>query len=235
MSTNLPPPINHVFVDFENVASVDLSIFTSKTLHLTLLLGPKNTKLKTPLVEALVQNAATVELVRLDSSGRNAVDFALAYYLGRAVLANPCGYFHIVAEDTDYSPLVEHLRSKHVNLRLHKDFSTLPFLSRPQPPCAAAAPVEAPLAKPQAVDKPPPSPLPTSGRESKALEYLRKPSIKRPGSVKSLARSLKTHFGNKLTEAEALGLVKDLERAGYLFADDTGKVTYYLSPMVVGA
>ena len=109
--TDHPPPVNHVFVDFENVPEIDLKVISSKTVHLMLLLGPRQTKLDVALVEKLLQHAATVELVRLASAGRNAVDFTLAYYLGRAVAADPTGHFQIFSKDTGYDPLVEHLRS----------------------------------------------------------------------------------------------------------------------------
>ena len=112
---DLPPPVNHVFVDFENVPKVDLAIIGARTVHLTVLLGPRQKKIDAALVEKLLENAANVEFVRLQSSGRNALDFTLAYYLGRAALADPSGCFHIVSKDAGYDPLIEHLRSKRIH------------------------------------------------------------------------------------------------------------------------
>jgi hypothetical protein len=83
-ATDLPPPVNHVFVDFENVHEVDLEVVGRKSVHVTLLLGPRQTRLDVALVEKLLEHASTVQLVRLTSDGRNALDFALAYYVGRA-------------------------------------------------------------------------------------------------------------------------------------------------------
>src|SRR5215831_6557733 len=126
-SSDLPLPVNHIFVDYENVHTVDSSIFGNKTVHLTLLLGANKAKLDSELVEKLLNHAAAVELIRLESSGRNALDFSLAYYVGRAVAANPLGHFHIVSKDKGYDPLIEHLRSKHIRVKRHGDFSTLTF------------------------------------------------------------------------------------------------------------
>lgn len=47
-------PINHVFVDFENVPKVDLTILGSKAANFTLLLGPRQTKLDVALVEKIL-------------------------------------------------------------------------------------------------------------------------------------------------------------------------------------
>src|SRR5207244_2512009 len=111
VTTDLPPRVNHVFVDFENVHEVDLAIIGSKTVAFTLLVGPRQTKLDVSLVERLFEHAVSVQLVPLASAGKNALDFTLAYYVGRAVAADPTGYFHIVSKDAGYDPLIEHLRS----------------------------------------------------------------------------------------------------------------------------
>jgi len=38
----------------------------------------------------------------------------LAYYVGRAAVNDPHGFFHIISKDAGYDPLIEHLRSRHV-------------------------------------------------------------------------------------------------------------------------
>ncbi len=113
-ATPLSPPVNHVFVDFENVHEIDLSIIGSKTVSFMLLLGARQTKLDADLVAKLLEHAGAVQLVRLTSSAKNSLDFALAYYVGCAVTADPSGIFHIVSKDAGYDPLIEHLRSKHI-------------------------------------------------------------------------------------------------------------------------
>src|ERR1051325_7599061 len=92
-------PLNHVFVDFENVHAINAGVIGRKGVTFTLLLGAHRKTLDVTLVEQLVQHAASVELIRLNESGKNALDFALAYYVGRAVAADPAGFFHIVSKD----------------------------------------------------------------------------------------------------------------------------------------
>ena len=126
-NTQLPPPMNHVFVDYENVHEIDLAVIGRKCVTFTLLLGAKQSKLDVSLVEKMIGNAASVHLLRLSSSGKNALDFALAFYLGKAATIDPTGCFHIVSKDTGFDPLIEHLRSRHINVRRYDDFSTLTF------------------------------------------------------------------------------------------------------------
>ena len=71
--------MNHVFVDFENVHHVDLTLIGAKSVSFTLMVGAKQTKLDSDVsVEKLMAHSASVQLVKLKSSGKNALDFALA-------------------------------------------------------------------------------------------------------------------------------------------------------------
>jgi hypothetical protein len=256
-TNDLPPSVNHVFVDYENVHGVDPAIIGSKTAHVTLLLGAKQTKLDATLVEKMLHHAANVELVRLKTSGRNAVDFALAYYLGRAVLADPCGYFHVVSKDKGYDALIEHLRSKHIHVRRNDDFTTLTFSASPKSaPTPARPPVEPPAPAPAATAAPaparpptlaktpakqpakaaPPPPKPASEKsyletlEEQVLAHFHKPKTPRPGTKSKLVSFLLSHLGKKVVAAEVLELVDMMRQAGHLVIHDKGKVTYYLEP-----
>ncbi len=68
--------MNHVLVDFENVHEIDLSIIGMKSVSFTLLLGAQQKRLDAELVETLMEHATSVQLVRLTSSGRNALTFS---------------------------------------------------------------------------------------------------------------------------------------------------------------
>jgi PIN domain len=124
---DLPSPVNHVFVDCENVHHVDTEVIGQKAVNFMFLYGPKKAKFDVAVVQKLIEHAASVQLVRLTSSGRSALDLTLAYYLGRCVLADPTACFHIVSKDEGFDPLIEHLRSQHINARRHDDFTTLTF------------------------------------------------------------------------------------------------------------
>jgi hypothetical protein len=148
-------PVKHVFVDYENMHELDLKLFGSEGVHLTLLLGPTQKKLDAAVVEELLEHAAAVQLVRLTSVGRNAVDFALTYYLGRATALDPAGRFLIVTKDKGYDPLVEHLRSRSLDVWREANWGAPAAPAAPmQPPPAPALPVAQPERKPG----PPPRP-----------------------------------------------------------------------------
>ena len=202
--TDLPPPLNHVFVDFENVHEIDLSVIGAKAVDFTLLLGAKQTKLDAALVEKMMRHASSVQLVRLTSSGKNALDFALAYYVGRSVITDPTGYFHIISRDAGFDPLIKHLRSRRIHAFRHDDFSSLPFAGSAKPPVA-----------------------PQDDLLTRVVEQLRSNTTARPKKKKTLASHLLAHVGKTSTEADIAALIEALSKARYLSIGDKDAVTYH--------
>ena len=220
--TEISPPWNHVFVDFENVHEIDFAALGSKPVHYTLLLGAKQTRLDAGLVEELIRHAGAVELIRLTSSGKNALDFALAYYVGRAAVADPGGYFHIVSKDQGFDPLIEHLKSRHIRARRHDDFGSLSFTGPPK--VGAPAPALATGGPPKAAAAPALPELPLA----RALAHLKKNPNNRPKREKTLVSHLKSLLGKAATEMDALELTYALKGKGHLRITDKGAVSYHL-------
>lgn len=220
----LAPRINHVFVDFENVSAIDVSLLGSKAVSFTLLLGAKQTKLDAGLVEKLMEHAASVQLIRLASSGKNALDFALAYYVGRAVSANPAAFIHIVSKDTGYDPLVEHLRSRHIHAHRHDSFATLTFSGSSK--VAAVAPKGEATASKAGTVLAAVETVPKEDPLTRVLERLRKNLTGRPKKKKTLVSHLRSTLVKDATEAEAASLVEALREGGYISIDDKDAVTY---------
>lgn len=216
-SNEIAPPLNYVFVDFENVQAVDLSLFGTKAVSFTFLLGAKQTKLDVGLVEKFMAHASSVQLIRLASSGKNALDFALAYYAGQAAGLHPGSYIHIVSKDTGFDPLIEHLRSRHIRAHRHDSFATLSFsgTSKTTATLSVAAPAPA-------------QPAPVKESMLRALEHLRKNVTNRPKKKKTLLSHLKSMIGKDATDAGANQLFQDLADADYLTIGDKDVVTYHL-------
>lgn len=203
--TQLSPPMNHVFVDFENVHKIELTVIGHKTVSFTLLLGANHTKLDVSLVERMMEHASSVQLLRLSSSGNDALDFALAFYLGKAVTLDPTGHFHIISKDKGFDPLVEHLRRRHVNIHRHDNFSTLPFIAPAKPRLSQ-------------VDE-----LFTS-----CLEHLRKIKTNRPKKKKTLISNLRGFVDDTVDESGILNVIEKLQEVGYVKIGDKEVVAYYL-------
>jgi PIN domain len=216
-------PLNHIFVDYENVQAIDLDVIGSKGVTFTLLIGAQKKKLDVELVEQLVMHAASVELVRMTASGRNALDFTLAYYVGRAVAADPSGYFHIISKDAGYDPMIRHLRSRSVRIRRHDAFSELTF-SYPQKlkgPASDGALLPA-RDSGKAVTPTNDDPM------ARILMHLRKQVNNRPRRRKTLVSHLAGLLGKQSTDAGIEQLIERLVEEGSVAIDSKGAVTYRL-------
>ena len=232
------PPMNHVLVDFENVQPEELPEMQHHQVSFILLLGAKQAKLDVTLMEKLMATAASVQLIRLTSSGKNALDFALAYYLGRAVLADPTGRFYIVSKDKGYDPLMKHLRSRNIHAHRHDGFTSLnfsgpvkPHAALPKPPAVtvkkAVTPSKHPAAHPkQPAASPKQSAAPPKEPFTRVLEHLR--TNNQPGKKKSLENLVKSKLGKNAAEEDAVKLMQQLQSGGYVTIDEKGSVTYQL-------
>lgn len=209
---DFPPPMNHVFVDFENVHKFDPSIIGTKSVSFTLLVGAKQTKMDTALVEKLIEHASSVQLVRLTGEGKNALDFTLSYYLGRTVLADPTAYFHIISKDKGFDPLVDHMRSRHIHVRRHDNFESLTFSAKPK----------------ETRTVPKPEPAEQDDAVSRATTHLRKNATNRPKKKKTLLSHLKSLLGKDANPKDAEDLLEKLQRRKLLTIGEKDAVIYDL-------
>lgn len=203
------PPEHLVFVDFENVPDIDLSGIVDQPVQVMLLLGKNQKKLDVTLVEQLQRLGKRVELVRGGASGHNALDLVISFHLGQAVRQNPQARFHIVSKDTDFDPLIAHVRSKEVVVARHTSFESLPFLVQPKKTVVAA-------------------PMPAVDRRAKVIARLTNPaSTNRPSTEKALRAHIKTALGKESSNAAVQDVVGELtSKHGLQIESATGKVTY---------
>ncbi|MFO1439641.1 MAG: PIN domain-containing protein [Verrucomicrobiaceae bacterium] len=207
-----PPPVNYVLIDDENVPKLDLSAIEGKTVHVILLLGPKKATLPMEQLLAMTKQVASTQLIWLENGGDNALDFALVYYLGRAVQMHPGASFHIVSRDKDYNSLIKHLKNQDIHIQRHPDATTLTF----GPP---RNPVEMPV---------PPAPQNLKSAED-MLSYLRRQTENTPKTHKKLSNYIKAHLGEDMTDAHVENVILKLEKDGHVSFDEQGRATYDLN------
>jgi hypothetical protein len=227
-TNELPPPVNYVFVDYENVRHLDPGVIGNKTVHLVILLGAQKAKFDADAVQELVDHAEHIQIIRQSYSGANALDFCLAYYLGQAVLADPRGRFYVISKDKDYDPLLKHLQSKGINATRHNDYSSLPFAAKGKPAEVKAPPPAktAPVTPAKPVPKPAPRLSLVEQREEKALMHLRKAG-NRPRTRKRLVSFIVEHLG-RIPVPAAEDIVRKFESDGRISIGDNDRVAYKL-------
>ncbi len=141
MPTPAAPRV-HLLVDWENVQPKgdELKALVPEGTDVWLFHGPHQT------VDASghqqVYGAEQVTQIPRTGSGRNALDFQLAYYVGYISARQPEGTFVVVSNDQGYEPMLEHARE------LGFDAQRCGFRRMPTPPAAPPVPKSSPLPQP---------------------------------------------------------------------------------------
>ena len=101
-----------VLVDFENVQAIDFSRLGPDT-RLAVFAGENQRKVPIEVADGLQKLGARARWVRSNGVGPNALDFHIAFELGRLAQAGEKGPVFILSKDRGFDPLLEWLRAEH--------------------------------------------------------------------------------------------------------------------------
>ena len=193
---------NYVLIDFESVQTGTLEQLNHDHFKVIVFVGASQVKVPFEIAESLQTMGSRAEYIKISGHGPNALDFHIAYYIGRLAAAEPSAYFHIISKDTGFDPLIQHLRSKKI------------FAGRvdsvPDIPVVKASNCKSP-----------------QERITVILTRLQKLKATKPRTVKTLSTTIASLFSNQITETEVAFLVQNLAKQGYLEVAGA-KVTYAL-------
>lgn len=105
--------MKHILIDYENIQPKSFNDIETNECHIWLFLGVNQQKsLPLELVETLLKfDSKNVHIIRMQHTGKNALDFYLSFYLGKISEIDSQSDVCIVARDSGYDVLVEHLNS----------------------------------------------------------------------------------------------------------------------------
>jgi PIN domain len=192
-----------VLVDFENVQPKDLAL-SGGSYKIKIFLGTNQAKIPVATARALQAFGPDVEYVQINGGGKNALDFHIAYYIGRLAAAAPGAHFHVISKDTGFDPLLKHLKEQGIVCRRSASI-------------AAMAPGAGTVSGTES----------TPDRVKTVVENLAKRKTAKPRTLKTLRSTVKALFGSQLTEDELDRLIEQLSKRGVIKIAD-GKVQYAL-------
>jgi hypothetical protein len=100
-----------VFVDYENVNSLD-ALKLSDYEWVILFCGPKDKKVKIDLASIASGKIPKFEIIRIDKSAKDNLDFHLALYLGRYhELVDENVEFAVFSNDTGFDGIIGHMKT----------------------------------------------------------------------------------------------------------------------------
>lgn len=174
----------------------------SEHFRVFVFVGAGQSKLPFDLAASLQRLGPRAEYIKVSGNGPNALDFHIAYYIGRLAASEPTAYFHIISKDTGFDPLIQHLRSNQILAGRFNTISEIPPLRT-------------------AISKS------LEERLEIALARLQRMKSARPGRAKTLTSTIASLFQNQLSEEEVAALIQCLVDKGYIVIAEP-RITYAL-------
>jgi PIN domain len=192
--------INFVLIDSENVKPKYIEKLKHEHFRVVVFVGASLKRLDFPIVHAVHSLGPNGSYVQISGHGSSALDFHIAYYIGKLSAAHPGAYFHIISKDKGFDPLIKHLKEQQI------------FCSR------SPSVLEIPLVK--STNK-----LPPKQRAADFYERRIASAQARPGTVKSLQSAILSHFHKVLSTEEVAEVLEALTAGGHIVINGK-KVTY---------
>ena len=114
----------YLYIDYENVHDVQVEVI-KKTVKVAIIVGQDQSKVPIDLVQKTQPFGNAVEWIQVSGKGRNALDFFIAFFLGRDVAADRSKNFIIYSKDTGYDPLINYLKKSGIKARRIVSFQEL--------------------------------------------------------------------------------------------------------------
>ena len=112
--------MKHILIDYENIQPKNFDGIETNSCHIWLFLGVNQQKsLPLELFEALLNfDNKKIHLIKMQHAGKNALDFYLSFYLGKISEIDFNADICILARDSGYDVLVEHLNSAYNGMNI---------------------------------------------------------------------------------------------------------------------
>lgn len=194
--------INFVLVDFENVQPKNVGLLNGGPFKIKVFLGANQAKIPLEMARALQAFGPDAEYIQIDGSGSNALDFHIAYYIGRLAAETPDACFHLISKDSGFDPLIKHLKVKGISCQRAKSLAEISLVKIPN---AQSMPE----------------------RVEAVTKNLAKRKSGKPRTLKTLRSTIRALFVDQLGDEELDGLIMQLTERGTIRVAD-GKVEYEL-------
>lgn len=211
-----------VFVDYENVNSLD-ALKLSDYEWVILFCGPKDKKVEIDLANIAVGQIPKIEIVRIDKSAKDNLDFHLALYLGRYhELVEENVEFVVFSNDTGFDGIIGHMKTLGRKCKKVKRPAKSAKKTAKKAAKKAVKKVAKKTAKKKVAKK--------AVEESEELKELREKAVtllkntideKRPNTQKTLTNWLASHL-----KIEDVGLIFESMIQRSYFQLDKNKVVY---------
>lgn len=206
----------YAFIDLENIQPASLQKLKNENYQLKVFVGANQAKISVELAEEIQQFGENAQYIRLQNSGKNALDFHIAFYLGQLSKDEIGCQFLVISKDTGYDPLLKHMRD--LGIKANRSAAAV---NAPTPPTQPTPPRNSASQKT-------PAQMTIAERIKFARHYLQKAGKAKPAKRKTLATALASIFQKSLSDLMIDDLIHELCKQGVVI-DNQGSITYKLN------
>jgi hypothetical protein len=212
-----------LLVDFENIQEVKLERIEEGDYRVCVFVGESQSKIPLELVRSAQRLGDKLEWLKIDGTGRNALDFHIAYYLGVQVEKNRSGEYIILSKDKGFDPLVRYVSKQGVRCRRINSLSEMAPARKARETRETRETREARDTRDTREAREAREPDPDYRRTIDNLRKIQK--AKRPRKRSTLRQHVKGLLGAGAS-AERVDEIIDRLRAEGLVAEQNGVITY---------
>lgn len=191
---------NYVLIDLENVKPLSFELLDHDHFRVMVFVGASQAKVPLDFADSLQRLGGKAEYIRIVGNGPNALDFHIAYCIGRLSVEDPSAYFHIISKDTGFDRLIRHLRTQKIFAQRTKSIDDIALVKS---------------ANSKSLEE----------RIDVVVSRLKNFKAPRPRRLRTLASTIASLFHNQLSENEVTEILDELQRRGTITVCDN-KVSY---------
>lgn len=185
---------NYLLIDFENVQPRSLSLLNGHPFKVIVFLGANQTKIPVELAKTLQALGKDGDYVQISGSGKNALDFHIAFALGELSNQSRDASYHIISRDSGFDPLIKYLKGRGIDVQRSKEIADIPLL-RVSGSSNSTERIEA------------------------IVRNLRSRGTGRPRKVRTLKNTINSLFAKSLPDSELIKIVRVLANQGHIIVE----------------
>ena len=112
-----------VLVDFENVQPKKVTLPIPGRTRSRCSWAPTKPRSRSRWLAPSKHSDQMQSTYRRSATGRNALDFHIAYYIGPLAAESPDARLHVISKDTGFDPLIKHLHAQGISCQRSKSLS----------------------------------------------------------------------------------------------------------------
>ena len=186
---------HYVLIDYENVQPKNLAALKDdakgRSFQVMVFVGANQGKIPKDLVFEMQSFGSDADYIEISGSGKNALDFHIAYYLGALARGGSEDHFHVVSRDTGFDPLIRHMQASGIHVERRKGLFEIPWLEVAETD-------------------------PFAEQIDKIVQNFDLQGKSRPRKVRTVKTTINNLFGKSLSDEQLESLVQGLKGRNYI-------------------